>query len=86
VSRLTTLLEDYLDEYNLSSTNALNLGGWSTPVLRLGAQVTVIHLAGGMYHELMCPQLLRNEDCILASHVTLTSDCARIQCLSCQQL
>jgi hypothetical protein len=28
VSRLTTLLEDYLDEYNLSSTNALNLGGW----------------------------------------------------------
>ncbi len=26
VSRLTALLEDYLDEYNLSSTNALNLG------------------------------------------------------------
>lgn len=25
-SKLLTLLEDYLDEYNLSSTNALNLG------------------------------------------------------------
>lgn len=26
--RLVSLLEEYLDEYNLSNTNALNLGEW----------------------------------------------------------
>lgn len=33
-AKLLTLLEDYLDEFNLSSTNALNLGehNWGGPL------------------------------------------------------
>ena len=28
VSKVVAVLEEYLDEYNLSNTNALNLGAW----------------------------------------------------------
>ena len=29
MSRLITLLEEYLEEYNLNNTNSLNLGAWA---------------------------------------------------------